>query len=78
MIPLTLEEICQTVSGQPLAPFPQTNRQIFQVTINSKQVPQGSLFIAIRGERFDGHSFLADVANAGAAAAMVEKRAGNS
>jgi UDP-N-acetylmuramoyl-tripeptide--D-alanyl-D-alanine ligase len=33
----------------------------------------GDLFIALRGERFDGHDFIGDAAAAGAAAAMVRR-----
>ena len=33
----------------------------------------GSLFVALRGERFDAHDFLAEVATSGAAAVLAEK-----
>ncbi|MEA2595133.1 MAG: UDP-N-acetylmuramoyl-tripeptide--D-alanyl-D-alanine ligase [Thermomicrobiales bacterium] len=38
---------------------------------NSKQVLPGDLFIAVKGERFDGHIFVEDAATHGAAAALV-------
>lgn len=38
---------------------------------NSREVKPGDLFIAIRGEQFDGHSFVGDAAARGAAAALV-------
>lgn len=38
---------------------------------NSKAVQPGDLFIAVHGERFDGHQFIADAAEHGAAAALV-------
>ena len=31
------------------------------VSINSRTVSRGELFVCIKGERFDGHDFLADV-----------------
>ena len=43
------------------------------VSTDSRNVAPGSLFIALRGERFDAHDFLADVATKGAAAVMVER-----
>lgn len=43
------------------------------VVIDSRQVTPGSLFVAIAGDRFDGHQFLADVAAAGASAALVSR-----
>jgi UDP-N-acetylmuramoyl-tripeptide--D-alanyl-D-alanine ligase len=42
------------------------------VSIDSRTVGSGALFVAIRGERFDGHRFVAAAAHAGAVAAMVE------
>jgi UDP-N-acetylmuramoyl-tripeptide--D-alanyl-D-alanine ligase len=38
---------------------------------NSKAVQPGDLFIAVAGERFDGHQFVADAAEHGATAALV-------
>src|SRR5829696_9125697 len=40
---------------------------------NSRQVQPGDLFIAVRGERFDGHDFVSDAAAAGATAALVKR-----
>jgi UDP-N-acetylmuramoyl-tripeptide--D-alanyl-D-alanine ligase len=43
------------------------------VTTDSRSVQPGNLFVALRGERFDAHDFLMDVAASGAAAALVER-----
>ncbi len=43
------------------------------VSTDSRNVAPGSLFVALRGERFDAHAFLADVAAKGAAAVVVEE-----
>ncbi len=43
------------------------------VSIDSRTLERGQLFFALRGERFDGHAFLAAAAERGAAAAVVEK-----
>jgi len=45
------------------------------VTIDSRQVGPGALFVAIRGPRHDAHAFLADTVRAGAAALLVERAA---
>lgn len=43
------------------------------VSTDSRAVGKGSLFVALRGERFDAHEFLADVVRQGAAAVVVER-----
>jgi len=43
-----------------------------RVCTDSRQAREGDLFVALTGERFDGHRFLEEVAAAGAAAAVVE------
>jgi UDP-N-acetylmuramoyl-tripeptide--D-alanyl-D-alanine ligase len=42
-----------------------------RVCTDSRQVQPGDLFIALVGEKFDGHKFLAEVASKGVAAVMV-------
>lgn len=42
------------------------------VTTNSRQAGPGSLFVALRGERFDGHAFLPMVREGGGKAVLVE------
>ena len=43
------------------------------VSTDSRAVGGGALFVALRGERFDGHDFVAEAARRGAAAAVVER-----
>lgn len=47
--------------------------QIIGVSTDSRSIPAGSLFIPIRGERFDGHDFLEKAVEMQAAAVMSEK-----
>ncbi len=42
------------------------------VSTDSRAIREGDLFVALRGERFDGHGFLKAAATAKAAAAMVD------
>ena len=48
------------------------------VSTDSRTLVAGALFVALKGERFDAHDYLADAAKAGAAAAVVSAaRAGD-
>ena len=44
------------------------------VTTDSRAVAAGDLFVALKGERFDGHNYVKQVMEQGAAAALVERR----
>lgn len=43
------------------------------VSIDSRTVPPGALFVAIAGPRFDGHDYVSEAARRGAAAALVHR-----
>jgi UDP-N-acetylmuramoyl-tripeptide--D-alanyl-D-alanine ligase len=43
------------------------------VTTDSRQITHGDLFVALRGERFDGHDFVDQALELGAVAAMVSE-----
>ena len=46
---------------------------LVRVHSDTRTLRGGDLFVALRGERFDGHDFLPQVRNAGAVAALVER-----
>jgi UDP-N-acetylmuramoyl-tripeptide--D-alanyl-D-alanine ligase len=48
--------------------------RIHGVAIDSRKIKEGDLFVAFKGERVDGHEYLADAKARGAAAALVERR----
>ena len=47
--------------------------KVTDICTDSRALKRGDLFAAIRGEKFDGHDFLAEAARLGAAGAIVEK-----
>jgi len=67
--PLMLTDIAQETAGT----LHGTALQITRVTTDSRAVQTGDLFVALKGERFDGNDFVADVAKAGAAAVVVSR-----
>jgi len=67
--PLRLSEIAAPLKGQLLG----ADAEFSAVGTDSRALQPGQLFIALSGPRFDGHTYLAQVAEAGAAAALVER-----
>ena len=52
------------------------SRTFTRVHTDSRTVAPGDLFVALQGERFDAHDFLADVVARGAAAVLVSRETG--
>ncbi len=65
MIALTAEEAGAAL-GASLATV------VTGVSIDSRTIRAGDLFVALRGERFDGHDYVADALAAGAGGAVVD------
>ncbi|HET9045885.1 MAG TPA: Mur ligase domain-containing protein, partial [Casimicrobiaceae bacterium] len=59
----------RAVGGRALGP----TATFMRVTTDSRAIAPGDLFVALKGERFDGHDYVADALRAGAAAALVAK-----
>ena len=51
----------------------QGEARFVSVSTDSRTLARGALFVALRGERFDGHHFLDAASERGAAAAMVDE-----
>ncbi|MGN0571755.1 MAG: UDP-N-acetylmuramoyl-tripeptide--D-alanyl-D-alanine ligase [Candidatus Fimenecus sp.] len=66
---LTLREIEQITGGTLCG----QNTEIEAVTIDSREVPQNALYVAIKGDRFDGHDFCAAAVENGIAAIVSER-----
>ena len=64
----TQQTVEAATKGRSTAPFSASG-----VQIDSRAIQPGDLFIAIRGPNQDGHAYIDDAADAGAAAALVAK-----
>jgi UDP-N-acetylmuramoyl-tripeptide--D-alanyl-D-alanine ligase len=73
MKPITIQQIRQAVGGRALTPIPATTPPITAVCTDTRRMDPGSLFVAIRGDKFNAHSFLPAAAAGGAIAALVEE-----
>ncbi|WP_175757058.1 UDP-N-acetylmuramoyl-tripeptide--D-alanyl-D-alanine ligase [Burkholderia ambifaria] len=69
MTMLSLGEAARLIPGATVHGDPDTTFE--RVSTDSRTVGPGDLFVALKGDRFDAHDFLGDVAARGAAAALV-------
>ena len=69
---LTLADLAEGLTGQRPPNWEQ--KKLTDVVIDSRLVSPGALFVALKGEREDGHDFVADAFERGAIAAIVERK----
>ncbi|MEQ4923379.1 UDP-N-acetylmuramoyl-tripeptide--D-alanyl-D-alanine ligase [Proteus hauseri] len=76
MIALSLETIAQIAQGTLCnITQSQANQQIINsISTDSRNIEAHCLFIALAGERFDAHDFIADVKEKGAVAVLVNRQ----
>ncbi len=72
MEPLSLKQIAEMLGTS--APF---DAKITAVSTDTRQLPEGCLFLALRGARFDGHDFVQQAIEAGAVAAVTDTQIGD-
>ena len=70
MIKTDLQWICRAVDGQLFG----ENCTITEVSTDTRNLPEGCLFIALQGDNFDAHDFVADAVAKGAKALLVERK----
>ena len=66
---MRLSEAARAVGGE----LRGEDREFEAVRSDTRALPPRALFVALKGERFDGHSFLAQAAAGGAAGALVQE-----
>lgn len=69
---LTIEEVARVADGRIIGK-PVDDRPFSAVTVDSRQVVPGALFVALRGQKHDGHDFVLEAFVKGARAALVER-----
>lgn len=68
---ITLQEIAEHLGTRT-----PVQADITEISTDTRNLPEGCLFIALRGERFDGHSFVRNAVTEGAAAAVTDTQMG--
>lgn len=70
MIKLFLSEIAEKLNGSLIG----TDAEIYGVSIDTRTLQAGNLYIAIAGKNFDGHDFVENAKQAGAIAVLTHKK----
>lgn len=72
MMKRTLKQVEQMVMGAGLAEK-YVNETVQGVSIDTRKITTGNLYIPIQGDRFDGHSFVEKAIENGAVATLWKK-----
>ena len=67
----TLDRVAEALASLAVTPPPRGSSPLSSVSTDTRTVAAGNLFVALRGERFDAHEFLADAVAKGATALVV-------
>ena len=70
---MTIREILAAVNGRILDGFEDLDLEIFRVETDSRTIHQGSLFVPIIGDQFDGHAYINSALEGGAAACLTQR-----
>ena len=70
MEPITLQEILEAVDGKLYGDVTDLSLTVEKVDTDSRVIHAGSMFLPLEGERFDGHAFINDALEAGAAGCL--------
>ena len=71
---MTLAHITEVCGGTYFGPEKKKTAEVTDIVTDSRKAGEGSLFVAIQGERVDGHKFIPNVASQGALAVISEQK----
>jgi UDP-N-acetylmuramoyl-tripeptide--D-alanyl-D-alanine ligase len=69
----TLDRIAAALADQAVGKLPRGPAELSRITTDTRKIGKGNVFVALRGERFDGHDYLRDAVRDGASALVVSR-----
>ena len=69
----SLDRIADALSAEAIGKPPRGSMLTTGITTDTRKIAKGNVFVALRGERFDGHDYLVDAVRDGATALVVSK-----
>ena len=67
----TLDRIAAALTEHAIGKLPRGSSTVSSITTDTRKIAKGDVFVALKGERFDGHDYLRDAVRDGAAAVVV-------
>jgi UDP-N-acetylmuramoyl-tripeptide--D-alanyl-D-alanine ligase len=69
----TLDRVAAALTDQAVGKLPRGAVELSGITTDTRKIAKGNLFVALIGERFDGHDYLRDAVRDGASALVVSR-----
>jgi UDP-N-acetylmuramoyl-tripeptide--D-alanyl-D-alanine ligase len=69
----TLDRLADALKEHAPASLPRGSAQVTGITTDTRKIGKGNVFLALKGDRFDGHDYLRDAVRDGAAAVVVSR-----
>jgi UDP-N-acetylmuramoyl-tripeptide--D-alanyl-D-alanine ligase len=69
----TLDRIAAALDAEAIGRLPRGPATVTGITTDTRKIGKGNVFLALKGERFDGHDYLRDAVRDGAAAVIVSR-----
>jgi UDP-N-acetylmuramoyl-tripeptide--D-alanyl-D-alanine ligase len=69
----TLDRVAAALADYAVGKLPRGSESFSGITTDTRKIGKGNVFVALKGERFDGHDYLSDAVRDGAAAVVVSK-----
>jgi len=69
----TFDRIADALASEAVGKLPRGSAETTGITTDTRKIGKGNVFLALKGERFDGHDYLSDAVRDGAAAVIVSK-----
>jgi len=69
----TLDRIAAALKQCAAGSLPRGTPQVLGITTDTRKIGKGDVFVALKGERFDGHDYLRDAVRDGASALVVSR-----
>ena len=70
---LNINEIMEALNGRLLGEFDNLDAMVEKVETDSRTISEGALFLPLSGERFDGHAYINEALEAGAAGCLTQR-----